>query len=47
MPETWSKGEPVEHTGPDNVGGGMSCDMFVVLVTLILIGGYVLLTAMK
>jgi len=47
-PSTWSDGSPVEHTGPvDKIGGGMSCDMFVVLVTLILIGGYVLYTAVK
>jgi hypothetical protein len=47
MPGTFSQGEPESIQGTDTVGGGMGCDMFVVLVTLIVIGGYVLLGAMK
>jgi hypothetical protein len=45
MPGTFSGGEQETIQGADNVGGGMGCDMFVVLVALIIVGGYVLLTA--
>jgi hypothetical protein len=47
MPGTFSQGEPDSIQGTDQVGGKIGCDMFIVLVTLIVIGGYVLLGAMK